>query len=262
MARRKRTTKPEAQTDIPFEESHAPEAQSDELRVFPHQLRAGDLRDRGRTRVGASRSACRSREIECEGGPQDVLHSSTFSLAACCCRRCLRRHQCCAVNIPRLANASHSRSPRSPAESGCAGHSGSPRSPAQSGRAGTSGRVRCQARAEFPVVLDNIARHLDRCSGRHCRHYGADSGVSPPGQVGDTLQLRPSRVVRDGDGRLVYRLTLPCDPVADPAYLKALVAGEQVSAIACERSGSAQVFYARSLDELRAWAEEARKGRL
>jgi hypothetical protein len=60
----------------------------------------------------------------------------------------------------------------------------------------------------------------------------------------------------------VHRFALPCDPVADPAYLKALVAGEQVSAIACERSGDAKVFYAKSLDELRAWAEGARKGRL
>jgi len=44
--------------------------------------------------------------------------------------------------------------------------------------------------------------------------------------------------------------------------LKALVAGEQVSAIACERPGDAKVFYAKTLDEVRAWAEEARKGRL
>jgi hypothetical protein len=49
------------------------------------------------------------------------------------------------------------------------------------------------------------------------------------------------------------------DPVAD---LAALVAGQQVSTIACERPGSAQVFYARTLDELREWAEEARNGRL
>jgi hypothetical protein len=34
--------------------------------------------------------------------------------------------------------------------------------------------------------------------------------------------------------------------VADPAYLKALAAGHQVSAIACERPGSAQVFYTRT----------------
>jgi hypothetical protein len=54
--------------------------------------------------------------------------------------------------------------------------------------------------------------------------------------------------------------TLPCDPVADPDYLKALVAGEQVAAIACERPGSAQVAYAKSLDELRAWAEKVRSG--
>jgi hypothetical protein len=51
----------------------------------------------------------------------------------------------------------------------------------------------------------------------------------------------------------VYRLTLPCDPVTDPAY-RALVAGQQVAAIACERSGDAKVFYAKALDELRAWA--------
>ena len=64
-------------------------------------------------------------------------------------------------------------------------------------------------------------------------------------------------VVRDGDGKLVYRFTLPCDPVADPTYLAALVAGERVAAIACERPGTAQVFYARTLDELR---ERARSG--
>jgi hypothetical protein len=51
-------------------------------------------------------------------------------------------------------------------------------------------------------------------------------------------------------------------PVADPAYLKALVAGQEVSAIACERPGDAKVFYAKTLDEVRTWAEEARKGRL
>jgi hypothetical protein len=60
----------------------------------------------------------------------------------------------------------------------------------------------------------------------------------------------------------VYRFTLPCDPVEDTAYLKALVAGERVSAIACERPGDAKVFYAKTLDEVRTWAEEARKGRL
>jgi hypothetical protein len=49
-------------------------------------------------------------------------------------------------------------------------------------------------------------------------------------------------IVRDSDGRLVYRLTLPCDPVVDTAYLAALVTGKQVSAIACERPGTAQVF--------------------
>jgi hypothetical protein len=51
---------------------------------------------------------------------------------------------------------------------------------------------------------------------------------------------------------MVYRLTLPCDPVADPAYLKALVAGQQVAAIACERR-TPRFFYARSLDELKTW---------
>ena len=61
-------------------------------------------------------------------------------------------------------------------------------------------------------------------------------------------------VVRDGDGKLVYRLTLPVDPIADPAYFMALVAGQQVTAIACERSGNAQVFCAKTLEELRTWA--------
>jgi hypothetical protein len=69
---------------------------------------------------------------------------------------------------------------------------------------------------------------------------------------------RTELVVRDGDGQLVYRLTLPCDPVADPGYLEALVAGQRVAAIACERPGTAQVFYAKSLDELREWAEKVR----
>jgi hypothetical protein len=43
---------------------------------------------------------------------------------------------------------------------------------------------------------------------------------------------------------------------AERGYLAALVAGEQVAAIGCERPGSAQVFYARSIDELRKWAEK------
>jgi hypothetical protein len=53
-------------------------------------------------------------------------------------------------------------------------------------------------------------------------------------------------------------LTLPCDPIEDAAYLAALVAGKQVSAIARERPGNAQIFYARSLDELREWAARVR----
>jgi hypothetical protein len=43
--------------------------------------------------------------------------------------------------------------------------------------------------------------------------------VKARGQGGEPTP-RPTRtelVVRDGDGKLVYRLTLPCDPVADPA---------------------------------------------
>jgi hypothetical protein len=50
--------------------------------------------------------------------------------------------------------------------------------------------------------------------------------VKPRGQ-GEAAP-RPTRtelLVRDGDGKLVYRFTLPCDPVADPTYLAALVAG-------------------------------------
>jgi hypothetical protein len=77
-----------------------------------------------------------------------------------------------------------------------------------------------------------------------------------------TVSTRTELLVRDGDGKLVYRLTLPCDPIEDTTYLAALVAGEQVAAIACERPGDAKVFYARSLDELRAWAEKVRDGRL
>jgi hypothetical protein len=84
----------------------------------------------------------------------------------------------------------------------------------------------------------------------------------PGGEVVATASTRTELLVRDGDGKLVYRFTLPCDPVADPEYLAALVAGKQVSAIACERPGDAKVFYAKSLDEVRAWAEKVRKGRL
>jgi hypothetical protein len=40
----------------------------------------------------------------------------------------------------------------------------------------------------------------------------------------------------------------------------ALVAGEHVSAIACERLGTAQVYYARTLDEMKAWAARVRGG--
>jgi hypothetical protein len=71
---------------------------------------------------------------------------------------------------------------------------------------------------------------------------------------------RTELVVRDGDGQLVYRFTLPCDPVADPDYLAALVAGQRVAAIACERAGTAQLFYAKSLGELREWAARVRGG--
>jgi hypothetical protein len=77
------------------------------------------------------------------------------------------------------------------------------------------------------------------------RRPGGESTATAPG--------RTELLIRDGDGRLVYRVTLPCDPVADPAYLKALVAGQQVSAIACERPGDAKV-------ELRTWADKMRSG--
>jgi hypothetical protein len=43
MAQRKRSTKGEAQTAIPFQEAPAPEVQPDELRVFPFELRPGDI---------------------------------------------------------------------------------------------------------------------------------------------------------------------------------------------------------------------------
>jgi hypothetical protein len=85
----------------------------------------------------------------------------------------------------------------------------------------------------------------------------------PGGEVAATratVSTRTELLVRDGDGKLVYRFTLSCDPVANPAYLEALVAGQQVSAIACERPGTAQVFYAKTLDELRAWAARVRSG--
>jgi hypothetical protein len=67
-------------------------------------------------------------------------------------------------------------------------------------------------------------------------------------------------VIRDDEGQLVYRFTLPCDPIADVEYLAALVAGQQVGAIACERSGDPDVFYAMTLDEMRAWAARVRGG--
>jgi predicted RNA-binding Zn ribbon-like protein len=67
-------------------------------------------------------------------------------------------------------------------------------------------------------------------------------------------------VVRDGDGKLVYRFHLPCDPIEDADYLAALMAGDQVHAIACERPGHARVFYAKTRDELRKWADRVRRG--
>jgi hypothetical protein len=45
-----------------------------------------------------------------------------------------------------------------------------------------------------------------------------------------------------------------------PTFLAALVAGKRVNAIACERPGTAQVFYARTLDEVSEWAEKVRGG--
>ena len=45
MARRKHPTKgetPEGQTAIPFQDAPAPEAQPEELLVFPHELHPGD----------------------------------------------------------------------------------------------------------------------------------------------------------------------------------------------------------------------------
>jgi hypothetical protein len=60
---------------------------------------------------------------------------------------------------------------------------------------------------------------------------------------------------RAGRRRRPARLPLDAaDPIEDTAYLAALVAGKQVSAIACERPGVAQVFCAKSLDEVREWA--------
>jgi hypothetical protein len=51
---------------------------------------------------------------------------------------------------------------------------------------------------------------------------GQGGGAAP--RQGGGAAPRPTRtelLVRDSDGKPVYRLTLPCDPVADPAYLKA-----------------------------------------
>jgi hypothetical protein len=39
-----------------------------------------------------------------------------------------------------------------------------------------------------------------------------------------------------------------------------LVEGEQVNAVACERSRDAKVLYARTLDELLAWVATVRSG--
>ena len=72
MARRKRSKeeKPEAQTAIRFQEASEPEAQTEELRVFPFELRPGDLVNvdgkspvtrRGTGKASSSRSGCRSR---------------------------------------------------------------------------------------------------------------------------------------------------------------------------------------------------------
>ena len=46
------------------------------------------------------------------------------------------------------------------------------------------------------------------------------------------------------------------------AIAESILRNQQVTAIACERSGSAQVFYAKTFDELRAWAERVRSGAL
>jgi hypothetical protein len=72
---------------------------------------------------------------------------------------------------------------------------------------------------------------------------GARAGGGEAGATAST-----ELVIRDSDGKLVYCFTLPCDPIPDPAYLAALVNGQKVSAIACERPGTAQMFYARTLD--------------
>jgi hypothetical protein len=121
---------------------------------------------------------------------------------------------------------------------------------------GKSHQVRVQKPGEPSTKSSNFYPAHERVAVKRQRP-GSEAAATKA-----TASTRTELLVRDGDGKLVYRLTLPCDPVADPAYLKALVAGEQVSAIACERPGDAKVVYAKTLDEVLAWAEEARKERL
>jgi hypothetical protein len=50
----------------------------------------------------------------------------------------------------------------------------------------------------------------------------------PDGEAATTRSTgRSELVVRDADGRLVYRLTLPCDPIEDANYLVALLAASR-----------------------------------
>jgi hypothetical protein len=119
---------------------------------------------------------------------------------------------------------------------------------------GKSHQVRVQKPGDPSIKTINFYSAHERVTVKRGRPGGEVTATRA------TVSTRTELLVRDGDGKLVYRLTLPCDPVADPSYFAALVAGEQVAAIACERPGTAHVFYARSIDELKAWAARVRVG--
>jgi hypothetical protein len=182
MARRKEEKeKPEAQQlPIPLEGERKPEAQPEELHIFPQQLRAGDI------------------VTDHQGTEWEVIGNPTVY------------------------------------------------------QQGKSHQVRVQKPGNPTIKSINFYPAHERVAVKRGRE------VTPTRATASAT--RTELLVRDGEGKLVYRFTLPCDPVADPGYLKALVAGEQVAAIACERPGTANVFYAKTLDELKAWAAQVRGG--
>jgi hypothetical protein len=127
-----------------------------------------------------------------------------------------------------------------------------------------------QSRAKlvpFIAIADRVQTATStRVSGRHLETLldtGAMGGRAVAlrrGSDGEEKHGPLGAGGRDADSRLVYRLTLPCDPIEDTTDLAALVAGQCVAAIVCERPGMAQIFYAKTLDELRGWAARVRGG--